>query len=126
MTQSEIRENPRPGRPKLLDDFDQGQLVMCLSLGLTQRETAAWIQSSQSSVSYLLRHDEKINEQVRRYTELGLRHPFLRLRQAAGRSWRAAARLLTRIDETQGPLTTDELMAALELLREKVQVMRHA
>jgi hypothetical protein len=88
------------------------------------RETAVWVGSKRSSVHRLLWHDEKINEQVRRYTELGLRHPFLRLRQAAGHSWRAAARLLTRIDEHQGPLTTDELIAALELLRNKVQVKR--
>jgi hypothetical protein len=107
------------GRPPVLNEFAQGQLVACLACGLTQRETGMWLQTQHTNVGYLFR-SEQINHDVKYCTELARLHPLLRMHQAAGKTWKAAARLLTRLDERQ-PLTTDELIAGLALMQERVR-----
>lgn len=112
-------ERPSGGRPSAIDDFRRGQLLIALACGLTQREAAAWIGASQSNVSYLVRNGE-FSGQLREHTEFARLHPLLRMHQAAGQSWRAAACLLNTLEARQGPLTTDEIVASMSLMLEQV------
>jgi hypothetical protein len=113
------------GRPPSLDEYARGKLVMALACGMTQREAAAWARAGQSSVSRLMRQPEFAAD-LRRCTEFARLHPLLRMYQAAGESWKVAARLIEHQDERFGPLTTDDLVAGMSAMLEQVNASRHA
>src|SRR5688500_2541079 len=96
------------GRPTALDEYARGKLLICLSLGFTQREAAAWAGVSRRSVRTALKQEEFI-EDLKYSTTFARLHPLLRMYQSAGESWRVAARLLVELDARMSPLTTDEL-----------------
>lgn len=107
------------GAKSKLDEYARGKLLIALASGLTQREAAIWVGATQSNVHYLLDKPE-FTQELRRYTEFARLHPRLRMYQAAGGSWRAAARLLGEFDQRNEPLTTDELIDGMSLMLDQV------
>jgi hypothetical protein len=115
----------RPGRPRALDDYARGKLAICLAVGFTQREAAAWVGASRKSVRTALA-DPEFKRDLERCTAFAQVHPLLRMYQAAAESWRVAARLLDELEAQLGPLTTDELIEGMTLVLEQVNAGHRA
>ena len=115
----------KPGPPPAIDEYARGKLLICLSLGWTQREAAAWAGVGRMTVRTAIKNQE-FNEDLKYSTTFARLHPLLRMYQASGESWKVAARLLVELDERFGPLSTDDLMEGISLMLDQASLARRA
>jgi hypothetical protein len=106
------------GRPSVVTLEQRGKLLVALACGLSQREAAIWAGTTQKNISYLLRHDHDFPTELRDDTRRARFHPQLRLYQAAGESWTAAAALIEHLEACHGRYSTDELIDSMRLMLE--------
>jgi hypothetical protein len=115
----------KSGRPPEIDEYARGKLLVCLALGYTEREAAAWVGAGRTSVRTAQKQEE-FNEDLKNSTTFARLHPLLRMYQSAGESWKPAARLLIELDKRLGPLSTDELAEGIALVLNQANASRRA
>jgi hypothetical protein len=114
----------RGGRPRALDERQKGQLTILLAVGLSQREAAAWLECSQTTIWRVLSSDAELANDVKRFHRLARLQPLLRVYRASGESWRAATWLLTYLDKRCEDIQNGESLTQ-DMTRLAVQI-RHS
>ena len=101
--------------------YERGKLCMALALGLSQREAEAWFDVSRGTIARLIELDPTFAAELDEYTKLATLHPLLRIQQAAGKSWRAAAWLRDYLARREGNTPAEELSGNLPLMSMKIR-----
>jgi hypothetical protein len=94
----ETEEKPKGGRPRVLDEVKRGEVCALLAYGCTFRAAAQYVGCSVSAISMLKERDPAFREQVDKALAQRQTIPLANMREAAKRSWRAAAWLLERTE----------------------------
>jgi hypothetical protein len=111
---------PVRGAPEV-EPYFRGKICAALALGLSQREAEAWFDVSQSTISRLVELDPTFAEKLADTANLALLHPLLRIQQASGKSWRAAAWLSGFLASRTGDASADELLGLFPALSLKIR-----
>jgi hypothetical protein len=85
----------RGGRPKVLTPQVKEELCKLLSIGLSRRQAASWLDIDHSTISHMAARDEDFARSITRAEELASVQPMMVMAAAARKSWRAAAWMLT-------------------------------
>ena len=104
----------RGGRPKVLTPAVKEELCKLLSIGLSRRQAASWLDIDHSTISHMAGRDEDFARSITRAEELASVQPMMVLAAAARKSWRAAAWMITHNQKRQPVLTEEEKQQALE------------
>lgn len=84
------------GRPRVLDETKRAEICALLAAGCTLRTAANYVGCSVSAISKLKDRDAAFREQVAKALAEREAFPLSKVREACGRSWRAAVWLLER------------------------------
>ena len=98
----------RGGRPKVLTPAVKEELCKLLSIGLSRRQAAAWLDIDHSTISHMAGRDEDFARSITRAEELASVQPMMVMASAARKSWRAAAWMITHNQKRQPVLTEEE------------------
>ena len=98
----------RGGRPSVVTAELQQQVCMLLSIGLSRRQAAAYLNIDQSTISHVAARDEEFTYSMQRAEELSTVQPLLALIGESRKNWRAAAWLLTHRQKQRKVLTEEE------------------
>lgn len=98
----------RGGRPKVLTPPVKEELCKLLSIGLSRRQAAAWLDIDHSTISHLAAKDEDFARSIARAEELASVQPMMVLAAAARKNWRAAAWMLKNRGQSPRLLTEEE------------------
>ena len=117
----------RGGRSSVLTPAVQEQLCMLLSIGLSRRQAAAYLDIDHTTISHAAGRDEDFARGLRRAEELSEVQPMMSLVAASRKNWRAAAWFLNykkkhpteRTDEQMEELQQNQLAS----VRRTVEVM---
>ena len=82
------------GRPAVLTPPVREELYKLLSMGLSRRQAAAWLDIDHSTISHTIARDEEFARGVARAEELATGRPMMVLVAAARKDWRAAVALM--------------------------------
>lgn len=104
----------RGGRPKVLTPQVKEELCKLLSIGLSRRQAAAWLDIDHSTISHMAGRDEDFARSITRAEELASVQPMMVMAAAARKSWRAAAWLLKHGPKRHRVLTHEEKQQALD------------
>ncbi|MBC7854798.1 MAG: hypothetical protein IAF94_15305 [Pirellulaceae bacterium] len=85
----------RGGRPTVLTPPVKEEICKLLSIGLSRRQAAAWLDIDHSVISRLAAKDEDFARSITRAEELASVQPMMVMAAASRRNWRAAAWMLT-------------------------------
>ena len=99
----------RGGRPTVLTPPVKEEICKLLSIGLSRRQAAAWLDIDHSIISRLAARDEDFARSITRAEELAAVQPMMVMAAASRKNWRAAAWMLTHNPRPQpAPLTEEE------------------
>ncbi|MGI8981035.1 MAG: hypothetical protein ACR2FY_17545 [Pirellulaceae bacterium] len=99
----------RGGRPTVLTPPVKEEICKLLSIGLSRRQAAAWLDIDHSVISRLAAKDEDFARSITRAEELADVQPKMVMAAAARKNWRAAAWMLTHnLRRAPAPLTEEE------------------
>jgi hypothetical protein len=84
------------GRPKILNETKRAEVCALLATGCSLRAAARYVGCDVSTLSKLKERDAAFRDQVVKALAERESFPLAKMREAAGRSWRAAAWLLER------------------------------
>lgn len=84
----------RSGRPPVLTSALMEQLCLLLSVGLSRRQAAAYLDIDHSTISHAAARDEDFARQLQRTEELAAVQPVMVLLGQSRTNWRAAAWLM--------------------------------
>ncbi|MFN0019185.1 MAG: hypothetical protein ACKVP0_13055 [Pirellulaceae bacterium] len=104
----------RGGRPKVLTPEVKEELCKLLSIGLSRRQAAAWLDIDHSTISHMAARDEDFARSITRAEELADVQPRMVMAAAARKNWRAAAWMLTHNLKRPKVLTEEEKQQALD------------
>lgn len=82
------------GRPPKLDERAKELVCKMISIGISQRQTAAIVGCTSSAISHAARRDKKFSDQIRRAARISEVAPLMTIVESARTSWRAAAWLM--------------------------------
>jgi hypothetical protein len=97
----------RGGRPKVLTPQVKEELCKLLSIGLSRRQAASWLDIDHSTISHMASRDEDFARSITRAEELASVQPMMVMAAAARKNWRAAAWMLTH-NLKRPPVLTEE------------------
>ena len=97
----------RGGRPKVLTSEIKEELCKLLSIGLSRRQAASWLDIDHSTISHMATRDEDFARSITRAEELADVQPRMVMAAAARKNWRAAAWMLTH-NLKRPPVLTEE------------------
>lgn len=89
----------RGGRPTVVDEQLKGKIVILLATGLSLRQTAAFLGITHPTVSAAIAGDQALAADLADARVRAEVHPLNRLIREGGRSWHAAAWLLTYLQK---------------------------
>lgn len=98
----------RGGRPKVLTPQVKEELCKLLSIGLSRRQAASWLDIDHSTISHMAARDEDFARSITRAEELASVQPMMVMAAAARKSWRAAAWMITHNGKRPTVLTEEE------------------
>ena len=98
----------RGGRPKVLTPAVKEELCKLLSIGLSRRQAAAWLDIDHSTISHMAGRDEDFARSITRAEELASVQPMMVMAAAARKRWRAAAWMITHNQKRPRVLTEEE------------------
>jgi hypothetical protein len=98
----------RGGRPTVLTPPVKEELCKLLSIGLSRRQVASWLDIDHSVISRLAAKDEDFARSIARAEELAVVQPMMVMAAASRKNWRAAAWMLTHKGRREAPLTEEE------------------
>lgn len=98
----------RGGRPTVLTPPVKEELCKLLSIGLSRRQAAAWLDIDHSTISRLAAKDQEFARSIARAEELAVIQPMMVLVAASRKNWRAAAWLLKQNQRRQPVLSEEE------------------
>ncbi len=105
MAQSLASESPkvtRPrGRPVVIDEELQSKVCLLLSLGLSRRQAASYLDIVHSTIANAMQRDPEFAASVERAEEVSTAAPLVTLALVSRRNWRAAAWLLARHEKRE-------------------------
>ena len=102
------------GRPPVLDEFKQGQIVAIVSMGCSQRTAARYVGCAPSTILYTAEHNEAFAKTLEHARSQAVVTHVKNINSAAKKAqyWRAAAWALERLSpEDYAPPHTDALSA---------------
>jgi hypothetical protein len=112
----------RRGRKSVLTQRMQEQLCLLLSVGLSRRQAASYLDIDQSTISHAAGRDEGFAHSLKRAEDLAAVQPMMALIGASRKNWRAAAWLMAHKQKYPAALSDDEKG---EQLAEKLADARH-
>jgi hypothetical protein len=112
---------PRPEKKPDIGPYLEGKLCLVLAMGLSQREAEYWVDHSQSTISRLVRLDERLAQDIHRYTQLVRLFPLLRIAMSTHKTWRASQWLLKFLKARTGEASVDDLLAEFPRLFQKLR-----
>lgn len=83
------------------------EICKLLSIGLSRRQAAAWLDIHHSTISHMAAKDEDFARSIARAEELAVVQPMM-VMAASRKNWRAAAWMLTHNRRQEAPLTEEE------------------
>ncbi len=98
----------RGGRPKVLTPEVKEELCKLLSIGLSRRQAASWLDIDHSTISHMAARDEDFARSITRAEELASVQPMMVMAAASRKNWRAAAWMLTHNLKREPVLTEEE------------------
>ena len=98
----------RGGRPKVLTPEVKEELCKLLSIGLSRRQAASWLDIDHSTISHMAARDEDFARSITRAEELASVQPMMVLAAASRKNWRAAAWMLTHNLKREPVLSEEE------------------
>jgi hypothetical protein len=98
----------RGGRPTVLTPPVKEEICKLLSIGLSRRQAAAWLDIDHSVISRLAAKDEDFARSITRAEELASVQPMMVMAAASRKNWRAAAWMLTHNVKREPVLTEEE------------------
>ncbi len=104
----------RGGRPKVLTPKVMEELCKLLSIGLSRRQAAAWLDIDHSTISHMAAKDEDFARSIARAEELASVQPRMVLAAAARKNWRAAAWMIQHTEKRPKARTAEEKQQALD------------
>ena len=104
----------RGGRPKVLTPQVKEELCKLLSIGLSRRQAASWLDIDHSTISHMAGRDEDFARSITRAEELASVQPMMVMAAAARKSWRAAAWMIKHHQKRPKVLTAEEKQQALD------------
>ncbi|MFN0020870.1 MAG: hypothetical protein ACKVP0_21635, partial [Pirellulaceae bacterium] len=104
----------RGGRPKVLTPQVKEELCKLLSIGLSRRQAAAWLDIDHSTISHMAGRDEDFARSITRAEELADVQPRMVMAAAARKSWRAAAWMIKHNQNRPKVRTAEEKQQALD------------
>ena len=111
---SALLEVPEPAplvrreRKTVLDEKMQEQLCMLLSVGLSRRQAASYLDIDHSTISHAAGRDEDFAHSLKRAEDLAAVQPMMALIGASRKNWRAAAWLMAHKQKYPAALSADE------------------
>jgi hypothetical protein len=111
----------RRGRKSVLNEKMQEQLCMLLSVGLSRRQAASYLDIDHSTISHATGRDEDFAHSLKRAEDLAAVQPMMALIGASRKNWRAAAWLMAHKQKYPAALSDDE---KTEQLAEKLADVR--
>jgi len=104
----------RGGRPKVLTPQVKEELCKLLSIGLSRRQAASWLDIDHSTISHMASRDEDFARSITRAEELASVQPMMVMAAASRKNWRAAAWMITHNQKRPKVLTVEEKQQALD------------
>ncbi|MBC7852393.1 MAG: hypothetical protein IAF94_03070 [Pirellulaceae bacterium] len=104
----------RGGRPKVLTPQVKEELCKLLSIGLSRRQAASWLDIDHSTISHMAARDEDFARSITRAEELASVQPMMVMAAASRKNWRAAAWMLTHNLKREPALSEEEKNQKLE------------
>ena len=104
----------RGGRPTVLTPPVKEELCKLLSIGLSRRQAASWLDIDHSTISHMAGRDEDFARSITRAEELASVQPMMVMAAAARKSWRAAAWMIKHHQKRPKVLTAEEKQQALD------------
>jgi hypothetical protein len=98
----------KAGRPSVLTDAVKEQLCLLLSVGLSRRQAASYLNIAPATISQAARRDADLAHSLLRAEDLAAVHPHITLIAESKKNWRAAAWLLERRQRYPAPLSDEE------------------
>ena len=92
-----LAKNPLPvrrGRPPVMDDEVKSKVCLLLSIGLSRRQAASYLDVVHSTIANAMQRDPEFAAGVQRAEEVGAARPLVAIVTASQKHWRAAAWLL--------------------------------
>lgn len=88
------------GRPPVLDEIKQREIVAIISMGCSRRTAAHYVGCSHTTIQYTAEHNEKFAEKLERAQSQAVVTHMKNINTAAQKAqyWRAAAWALERLD----------------------------
>ena len=84
------------------------EICKLLSIGLSRRQAASWLDIDHSTISHMAARDEDFARSITRAEELASVQPMMVMAAASRKNWRAAAWMLTHNLKRQPVLTEEE------------------
>jgi len=98
----------RGGRPSVFTPQLKEQLCLLLSVGLSRRQAAAYLDIDHSTISHAAGRDEDFARGLKRAEELSTAQPLMNLIAAGRKNWRAAAWFLNHKVKYPAALSEEE------------------
>jgi hypothetical protein len=111
----------RRGRPTVMTPAIKEQLCLLLSLGLSRRQAAAYLDISHTTIANLAARDPDFARGLERAEDLKVAEALVFVAAESRRNWRAAAWLIDRAPKIRAPKTPEERAAAQALRLEKIK-----
>jgi hypothetical protein len=111
----------RGGRPTVMTPAIKEQLCLLLSLGLSRRQAAAYLDISHTTIGRLAESDPDFARGLERAEDLKVAEALLFVAAESRRNWRAAAWLIERAPKLRAPKTPEERAAAQALRLERIK-----
>jgi hypothetical protein len=112
----------RGGRPTVMTPQVKEQLCLLLSLGLSKRQAASYLDFDQSTITRAASRDPDFARGLARAEDLRVTEPLLHIVAESRRNWRAAAWLVTHAPKIKSKATAAERKERHELKKEKIRL----
>ena len=98
----------KPGPKPLITPEVAQQLCMLMSLGLSRRQAAAYLDISPGTITHAVDRDPALGEELKKAKEMSMIHPELTVIAEARRNWKAAIWYLEYKAKNPQPLGEEE------------------
>jgi hypothetical protein len=109
----------RRGRPPVLDEMKQREILAILSMGCSRRTAARYVNCAPSTIQYTAEHNAKFAEKLARAQSQAVVTHMKNINTAAKKAqyWRAAAWALERLNPEEYASPHPELITAEQMSR---------
>jgi hypothetical protein len=108
-------EPARRGRPTVMDEEVKRQVCLLLSVGLSRRQAAAYVDIVHTTIANAIERDEEFAARVERAEQMSVIKPLLTIATASRKNWHAAAWLAERNERRLKPTKEESRQSAREM-----------